>query len=164
MRDRRLLDLRQCRQRDPCTICRDERRDPTCSSSSKRWPISGRSNAPARFARAIMCSAERCRRSTASGRRISISPACRAGREGGDRGGDSRRQRHSRWPDDRALHHRSSGAICGSRSRGSRMACRSAANSIISTRARSRRRSGVARPFSRSPRKPTGVCKFSTLS
>ena len=62
--------------RDPCTICADARRDARDAGGGRdRSAISGRWSAPTRRARAITCSAARCRRSTASARTISISPS-----------------------------------------------------------------------------------------
>ena len=60
-----------------------------------------------RSTRAITCSAARCRRSTASARTTSTSLrwSSRAHASGGQ-GGHPRAERHRRWPDHRALHHR----------------------------------------------------------
>ena len=56
---------------NPCTVCTDPRRDPARSSSwSPTSPISGRWSARTRPTGSITCSARRCRRSTASARRI----------------------------------------------------------------------------------------------
>ena len=115
---------------------------PSCSASSRKSPISGRSSAPAPSRAAITCWAARCRRSTASGPSdLRIDRLLARVAEGGVARGDPRLERHRRGPDHGALHHGPARRLWRRRSRASPTACRSAANSIISTRARSPPRS-----------------------
>jgi hypothetical protein len=54
---------------NPCTVCTDPRATVGHRGGEPTSPTSGRWSAPARSTRATMCSAARCRRSTASARR-----------------------------------------------------------------------------------------------
>jgi len=132
---------------DPCTVCRDERRDAgvivVVETVADLWALERAAAIRARY----HVLAARCRLLMELDPRISISLRSSNGDDGWRPRNHSCRQCHCRWPDDGALHHGSPGASAV-KVTASRMACRSAVNSIISMKARSRPRSGSARRFS----------------
>ena len=128
---------------NPCGICADPRRDaaPAVRGRGRRRPVGARPRA------AVHRALPRARRAALGARRRAAGRpddrhADRARRGRRDRRGRAGDERHARRPDHRALHRRAARrpTRCGSPS--SPTACRSAASSTTSTKARWRRRCG----------------------
>ena len=102
-----LQDLRQYRHpKSLHGLHRSAARSRRSSSWSPTSPISGRWSARMRPTDATTCSARRCRRSTASARRTSPSMRWWRARMIQGQRNHPGAERHRRWPDHRALHHR----------------------------------------------------------
>ena len=148
----KIVDCRACGNVDtcdPCTICAGTRGATATRSSSSRtvadlWALERAGVLNARY---HVLGGTLSPLDGIGPERLNI--ASLVDRVAGRRrqGGDPGRQRHGGGPDDGALHHGPAARIRRSRSRGSRMACRSAASSTISTKARWPPRSAAGQCF-----------------